>query len=148
MAADPTVNDGATFEEIDIDRLRSVPSCDSMHHRLLNEIEVDRALIEAKDAEIEELNRVCAAAIAYRNAVVGGQTDRILITTQRELDASVRALSEPAVEASPESVTTKHMSHWQSGCNCLGDSAICCVESCECYVVPDSLAEPAVAEES
>lgn len=40
------VSHGATFEEIDIDRLRSVPSCDSMHHRLLNEIEVDRALIE------------------------------------------------------------------------------------------------------
>lgn len=59
----PTVSDGATFEEIDIDRLRSMPSCDSMHHRLLNEIEVDRALIEAKEAEINRLRMEMAELI-------------------------------------------------------------------------------------
>ncbi len=104
-----------------------------------------RALIEAKDAEKRELfeaardyhdRSTCPDCEATDFACdLGELLDRL------EGRVPHAVLSEPAVEASPESVTTKHMSHWQSGCNCLGDSAICCVESCECHVVPDSPAE-------
>lgn len=132
---------------------------------LLAAHQADRALIEAKDAEMEKVHSADKVIRILRDNIVAysktlyevrqtvdtltadAQQLQMLIEAKdaeiERLEAENRQWYEAAVEASPESVTTKHMSHWQSGCNCLGDSAICCVESCECHVVPDSPATEA-----
>ena len=46
--------------------------------------------------------------------------------------AAIAAILDAVGDGEPKTLTQKHIEHYRS-CNCLGDSAVCCVASCECH---------------